>query len=178
MVDMSYFCFDHDISLKERCDEALRQWHLVEMDNIAIEKCEGGANPGYLRWMQAMLERGSSSSSKRPRTYDSMVKDNTKQLRDAIDQAEAENDMIRDDLRRAQARIYQLEHAIVIRDEAECERLEAQLRHVTAERDHLISTLQAVKELTARLPYGDFSSLQMGLQTARAYLLDLANLVF
>ena len=76
-------------------------------------------------------------------------------------------------LQKSQARFHQLRTDIIAKAESKINALNERLQQEMIERERLKKILGHIRELTMDFPRGDFSSFQIGLDTARTYMLSV-----
>ena len=79
---------------------------------------------------------------------------------------------------KSQARLRRLETDILTKAELKISALHEQLQQEAIENDRLKTVLGRIRELTMDFPQGDFSSFQVGLDTAKTYMWNVLQLLF
>ena len=103
-------------------------------------------------------------------------------LEEALEQEEAartlERERHRAYVQKSQARLRQLEIDILTKAESRISALHERLQQEEGENNRLKTVLGRIRELTMEFPQGDFSSFQVGLDTARTYMWNVLQLLF
>ena len=81
-------------------------------------------------------------------------------------------------MQKYQARLRQLETDILTKAESKISALRERLQQKAVENDRMKTIIGRIRELTMDFPQGDFSSFQVGLDTARTYMWNVLQLLF